>query len=94
MGAGVGSPNRQIRLRLRQPVRRASGLASYFSSFFFQRVVAALRARADRWAGVIDAAAFLPPLLPSSARYSLIAAGSRFAIPSSLAGKHPFVQMS
>ncbi len=61
----------------------ASVLACYFSSFFFQRVVAALRARADRWAAVVDAAAFFPPLLPSSARYFFIAAGSRFAIPSS-----------
>jgi hypothetical protein len=51
-----------------------------FSSFFFHRVVAALLARADRWAAVIDAAAIFPPLLPKSARYFLIAAGSRFAI--------------
>jgi hypothetical protein len=94
VGAGVGSPNRRIWLRLGQPVAVASVLACYFSSFFFQRVVAALRARAFRWAIVMDAAAFFPPLLPRSARYFLIAAGSRFAIPSSLAGKHPFVQMS
>jgi hypothetical protein len=60
----------------------------------FQRVAAALRARAFRWAAVIDAAAFFPPSLPRSARYFLTAAGSRFAIPSSLAGKHPFVQIS
>ena len=77
-----GLPNRQIQLG---PVAAASSetthaLARYFSSFFFQRVVAALLARADRWAAVSDAAAFLPPLLPRSARYFLIAAGSRFAM--------------
>jgi hypothetical protein len=42
----------------------------YFSFFFFHRVVAALLARADRWAAVIDAAAFFPPLLPSPLRPS------------------------
>jgi hypothetical protein len=79
-GCRGGSPNKRIRSRLRRPVGAVSVHACYFSSFFFQRVAAALRARAFRWACRLDAAAFFPPLLPRSARYFLIAAGSRFAI--------------
>ena len=68
--AMLGSRGRQ------RPVSQSDFFGALGPGFFFQRVAAAFLARADRAVAVIDSAAFLPPLLPSFAKYFRNSAGS------------------
>ena len=62
------------------PMWYAGWAAHCYSGSFFHRLAAAFLARSVRCVAVMDAAAVLPPLLPSLARYFRSAAGTRFGI--------------